>query len=1270
MRLDRVRSCLRSYLKSGWFLFLCGTLAVLFADVLSAQTVGQSSAPLSPGPAEPWILEGDSLWGGKERGSEVTRPVILHGPLRIEALHGRIPPGRNVLVLTGAVRIRDTLGVVTSEKGIYRKLDRVLDLIGRVEGHGPNGDFRAGALTYDRGRSLVHLRESPQVSDSTRVIWADRIEFDDRRRRGRARGNVRVLLRADSTWINGQRADYDERTGEIRMTGDPWLYRPGLSEDLDLTVHADTLEMNELEREGFARGNVKIQRGEVRASSGRADFELIRNRMLLTDEPVSWDTEGEIRADTMSLRLQTGASDRLRAYGGVSVDYRPLSSPGEVNFVLGDTLDANLSAGRVRDLSVKGKAVSLYLPNIDDMRTGTGRNLGRAREIRLSLSEGAAERVDFISEASGAYQYPSDSALRNLRDPVFLDSLQTAEGVDLFSGIDGRFRERVDTLAVRSGAEDSLFLDRPDIETYNAELDSLFEEPGGLVSGAEPSPEIPEGDWSSQFLKPIDPLLSFFRENQSLELPDSLQGALQSLFTEEVRYEGDTIRFYIGEDQLSLRGRGKMSYQGNALESEEIDYYASREEVVALGDPTLRDDATQVVGTRMVYHTDEREGFVYQGKTELEGGFYYGEVIKKLSDDALLVQHGRYTTCSHDPPHFYFQSRRMKVMKDDKVIARPIILKIRDVPIMAIPYYLFPAKSGRRSGIMFPELEFGFNRNRGRFIEKLGYYWAINDYMDTKAWFDYFDDGPEYKFSGDFRYKQRYVLDGQVSGSYLNDKSGTSDRRRWEVRGNHSHELGDNADISVRGNFVSDAQYVEDTDLDAGVDERLNRQLDSSASFSQRWSRASLNVNGSRTQYLDEDAGGGLKRTEQLPSIRLSVNSFALGREGDEFGRGGRLSPLASTTARTGFVFEHRFSKRFDGEEVSNTGAEATWGLQDTRKLGPFLRLTPSLSGDVAWFEKDALGDVNQVGATWTSSLRAASTVYGTWSKPVGILAGLRHVVEPSVDYRYQPEFDSLSYTDSTGIERNRFDSVGSVSLSGSESSRMGFSLDQRIHTKWRRGDDIIKKENVLTLRSSTSYDFLAEGSTKPLGQVSNSVRFEPFSALTTSYSFTIDPYEWTNERFSVRTNLAISSRTFARKATADSSAIGQDEIKYGEVGQVDRRDDEGLDPGQSQRGDTKAQSQSAPWNLALVHSYSGSRGVDRRTNRLNADVSLSPTRAWSFAVGGSYDFDESEFVEHNFKLSRDLHCWELTFRYNSRGTYFFHVGIRDIPDIKYDSRK
>ena len=72
-----------------------------------------------------------------------------------------------------------------------------------------------------------------------------------------------------------------------------------------------------------------------------------------------------------------------------------------------------------------------------------------------------------------------------------------------------------------------------------------------------------------------------------------------------------------------------------------------------------------------------------------------------------MHMHGStYTSCELDHPHYYFASKKMKMLQGDKIIAKPITLYISDFPIITFPFAILPNKGGnRRSGWIMPSIE-------------------------------------------------------------------------------------------------------------------------------------------------------------------------------------------------------------------------------------------------------------------------------------------------------------------------------------------------------------------------------------------------------------------------------------------------------------------------------------------------------------------------------------------------------------------------------------
>ena len=115
----------------------------------------------------------------------------------------------------------------------------------------------------------------------------------------------------------------------------------------------------------------------------------------------------------------------------------------------------------------------------------------------------------------------------------------------------------------------------------------------------------------------------------------------------------------------------------------------------------------------------------------------------------------------------------MKIIQNDVVVAKPIILHIGQIPIFGIPLGIFPHKGGQRhSGWIMPS--YGDNKNRGQYIQGLGFYWAPNDYWDSKFTLG-FGDKQGTTFRANTQYRLRYKFNGSLNLFNRQYLSGTND---------------------------------------------------------------------------------------------------------------------------------------------------------------------------------------------------------------------------------------------------------------------------------------------------------------------------------------------------------------------------------------------------------------------------------------------------------------------------------------------------------------
>lgn len=662
----------------------------------------------------------------------------------------------------------------------------------------------------------------------------------------------------------------------------------------------------------------------------------------------------------------------------------------------------------------------------------------------------------------------------------------------------------------------------------------------------------------------------------------------------------------------------------------------------------------------MTYSLESSRGTIYLGKTRFQKGFYTGSEIRKVGDKILNVRTGEYTTCELKEPHYHFNSKRMRIYLNDKVIAKPLVFYVRKVPLLALPFYVFPIKPGRHSGFLIPQVEFGFNSSRGRFVRNAGYYWAINEYADVTSWLDYFEREPRWIAYLEGRYSVRYRLSGWINSSYSDNAA--LGRSQWDLRGNHLQKLGEGLDLSMEGDFVSDKNYRLERGLGRGFEERVNRILRSTMSVTKRWSQAQLTTAYDRTAYMNTDPTDvvdELKSLEFRPKLSFSLQSRAIGGVPKPGAPKSWRDWFKATYISASSVFLSQ-AKTYEMHRDDHTGMSTRFNLRDSRKLFGVLNVSPGFNYTEDWYDKDLLGKKLQRAGVWSASVAGSATLYRIFRLPVGPLQGVRHSVSPSVQFSYQPDFRQYSYVDQNGVRRSRFPSFGGISTSSSKRQSMSLSLYNRFQAKLKWKDKVIRLDDLLEVSLSTSYDFLYKerSRSQPLSDISTTIRVKPVQNLSSELFVTHDPVTKHLSSLSFVSYLSLQGQGPSSSAASGNGAPDS-ESRAPEAGLLEGQ------PAEEAEGERSVSS--LPWQGAFTFRYS--RGADKSTASywLDGNLGIYLSRNWRIEYGAHYDLKNREVVSQNFSLYRDLHCWEAVFlrRFSGqRWEYYFKINIKAHKEI------
>jgi Tat protein translocase TatC len=467
------------------------------------------------------------------------------------------------------------------------------------------------------------------------------------------------------------------------------------------------------------------------------------------------------------------------------------------------------------------------------------------------------------------------------------------------------------------------------------------------------------------------------------------------------RYVADTLVVQGDSQTIFLRREAFVERDGTQLEADSIRYHEASCRLDAEGDPRLFDQGTVLVGEGMRYDTCTRRGTVRDALTDFQQGgatwYTRGNLAVDSGSTRVYGARAEFTSDEQPVPDYHFSAGQVKWLNKTTMVARPVVLYVRDVPILWLPFIFQDIRSGRHSGILVPR--FGLNdlvrptRGYQRHITDFGYYFAINDYLDVLVSADWFA-GRSVSFSAETKYKW---LDRFVQGSFAYTRTAELDRNAHASRisWNHNQSFDARTQFNASVDYATSGSVVSRNSLDPY---QATARLGSRASFNKRFSWGTLSVGGSRNQELSSD-----QVSQSFPEIRLTpaavnIGSFITWSPGFSFSNTQNFHTTAGTLLVPGLLggaIPVDTVRLFADDRTTSISIQTplrigrwNWGnsvsVRDvvTNRRQEFLIPDATVPGGVrrALYAQTFRTDVD-----WQTSINLPSLLTGTWKLQPGI---------------------------------------------------------------------------------------------------------------------------------------------------------------------------------------------------------------------------------------------------------------------------------------------
>lgn len=514
-----------------------------------------------------------------------------------------------------------------------------------------------------------------------------------------------------------------------------------------------------------------------------------------------------------------------------------------------------------------------------------------------------------------------------------------------------------------------------------------------------------------------------------------------ALQIENLRPESEILHFM---DQNTWVGtNGVIVRYGNvALTAETVRVNDLTKVVIAEGAVTLQRDGTYWKGEHLEYNFETNEIKTDEFRAGIANIFVGGVSLEtKTTNTTQIAQNAFVTTDDLAEPSFRIRAKSVKVILGKSVEARDATLYLGNVPILWFPYF-------RRS--LEPHARF--------FVTQPGYRSRFGPYALNKYVYK-FDDRFEIVMDLDYRAKRgvgfgpelTYDLGHHGRGNFsyyqTSDRNPGFDQQNVPITEDR-YRLKFDYQVMLNTNLTAKASIRKQSDVFTVRDffepqYLTNSQPISFVEVNQLWSNLSLD-------FLAQPQVNNFSQTiERLPDIRLAGARQQLGE--------------------TPFFYDSDSSfayLRFRQGSGINTNYAAARGDSYHQLLAPqtyfgWLNLTPRIGGRVTHYSetesKIATFDSENrfVFNTGAEASFKASRILSETKNSMFDVDGLRHIIEPSLNYVFVPEpnvrpnrlpqFDteipSLSLLPIDYPDYNQIDSIDSQNV-----IRMG--LRNRIQTK------------------------------------------------------------------------------------------------------------------------------------------------------------------------------------------------------------------------------
>jgi len=367
--------------------------------------------------------------------------------------------------------------------------------------------------------------------------------------------------------------------------------------------------------------------------------------------------------------------------------------------------------------------------------------------------------------------------------------------------------------------------------------------------------------------------------------------------TGEINLTADKLSTSSGSEQIEASGNVEIKRDLMTLKADDVQMNRVTQDVEAKGKISVDDPQWKVKSADSLQMNLQKEtGVIQNGDIFLEEGHLSmsGRRMEKFGGQTYHIDDGFFTTCLCDSgsPSWKFSAEQMDLALEGTGTVKNGYFYILDVPVMYIPYGIFPLRTERQTGFLFPQV--GHSTIEGfRFLQP--FYWALSKSTDATFSFDA-ESRARIGFIGEFRTKIDRDSDFSLQSSFFNENLRKNERdavvdrtiadqdipkNRWSIIGTHRYSVGADwltySDFAAYRDDLFARELVDRFDLPGSQEQDLRRSRFGASRFGvfKNWGDTFFKSEMNLYQDFIQPDSTTLQRTPQISYWgRRLVNDF------------------------------------------------------------------------------------------------------------------------------------------------------------------------------------------------------------------------------------------------------------------------------------------------------------------------------------------------------------------------------------------------------------